>query len=83
MLLKPAELATEVEWLLGTDSPDHIAARLGRDRDSLYRTLRRIGWQDLVDQLAAETMRAADLLRESRQGIMQGPNARKSHGRAA
>ncbi len=81
--LTPAELAAEVEWLLGTDSPDHIAARLGRTRDSLYRSLRRIGRRDLIDALAAETMRAAELMRESRMGQVFGPDPRKAHGRVA
>lgn len=81
--LTPAELAAEVEWLLGTDSPDHIAARLGRTRDSLYRSLRRIGRRDLIDALAAETMRAAELMRESRMGQVFGPDPRKARGRVA
>ena len=81
--MTPAEVAAEVEWLLGTDSPDHIAARVGRDRDSLYRTLRRSGRQDLIDAMAAETALAADLMRESRMGQVFGPDPRKARGRAA
>lgn len=81
--MRPSELAAEVEWLLGTDSTDRIAARLGRDREGLYSTLRRAGRQDLVDRLATQTALTADLMRESRMGQVFGPDPRKAHGRAA
>ena len=44
-----AHLASEVEWLLGTDSPDRIAVRLGyRNAKSLARVLSRHGRADLA-----------------------------------
>ncbi len=38
---------------------------------------------NLIDALAAETMRAAELMRESRMVQVFGPDPRKAHGRVA
>jgi len=42
----------DVEWIVGTDSPENVATRLGyKDLGSLLKTLRRWGRDDLADQL--------------------------------
>lgn len=48
--------AAEVEWLLGTDAPETIAARLGyRNLEALCVALSRAGRVDLVARLRDDT----------------------------
>lgn len=49
-----APLVEDVEWLLGTDTPERIAARLGYSIDSLVRRLQRNGRGDLADRLIGQ-----------------------------
>ena len=46
-----AHVLEDVEWIVGTDHPEHIAHRVGyRNANQLYDALRRWGRQDLVDR---------------------------------
>ena len=53
---RPQSTAAEAEWLLGTDAPETIAARLGyRDLKALCAALSRAGRVDLVARLRDDT----------------------------
>lgn len=52
---RAAQTVEDLEWIIGTDHPDNILARIGyRSYDSLFRTLRRNGRDDLIDRLLHE-----------------------------
>lgn len=54
------ELIAEVEWLIGTDTPERIAQRLGYTRTkSLCRRLERAGRYDLARRFDLSDRRAA------------------------
>lgn len=73
-----AEVAVEVELLLGTDSTDSIARRLGyQKREGLYLALRKAGRSDLADKLKAAQQAEWDALRETKLGEIYGPQPRK------
>ena len=50
----------DVEWIIGTDSPESIAERLGYRRlDTLQSSLRKWGRADLADRLSPNGVRTA------------------------
>ena len=50
----------DVEWIIGTDSPESIAVRLGYRRlDTLQTSLRKWGRADLADRLSPNGVRTA------------------------
>ena len=50
----------DVEWIIGTDSPESIAVRLGyRCLDTLQSSLRKWGRADLADRLSPDSVRRA------------------------
>ena len=50
----------DVEWIIGTDSPESIAVRLGYRRlDTLQSSLRKWGRADLADRLIPNGVRTA------------------------
>ena len=50
----------DVEWIIGTDSPESIAVRLGYRRlDTLQSSLRKWGRADLADRLSPDGVRRA------------------------
>ena len=50
----------DVEWIIGTDSPESIAERLGyRCLDTLQSSLRKWGRADLADRLSPNGVRTA------------------------
>ena len=50
----------DVEWIIGTDSPESIAVRLGyRCLDTLQTSLRKWGRADLADRLSPDGVRRA------------------------
>ena len=57
----------DVEWLLSCgESTDMIVQRVGRRLDSIYRTLRTAGRDDLADRLKADKLLRHELLRQRR-----------------
>lgn len=47
----PAEIVEDVEWIIGTDQPINVAARVGLTLDGLRDVLNRQGRTDLADRL--------------------------------
>lgn len=66
-----ADVAEEVRHLIGTDSPDGIAKRLGITRNGLHSALQRSGNRELSEQLAAETARNFAAMRPDLRGKPQ------------
>jgi hypothetical protein len=67
--MTPDEFAAEVAWIVGTDTPDNIARRLGfKNLDNLVRRLRREGRHHLINRLVPEPLdaRAATLRADRR-----------------
>lgn len=50
------ETIEDVEWLVGTDSPENIAARVGKTLDALEKFLRRAGRDDLWNQMQRDSL---------------------------
>lgn len=55
-----AQMIEDLEWIIGTDSPESIAVRLGyRCLDTLQSSLRKWGRADLADRLSPNGVRTA------------------------
>ena len=55
-----AQMIEDLEWIIGTDSPESIAERLGyRCIDTLQSSLRKWGRADLADRLSPDGARTA------------------------
>jgi hypothetical protein len=54
-----AQVIENLEWIIGTDSPEHVAHRLGYgNARNLERQLRRWGRNDLANRIARESVAA-------------------------